>query len=105
MPRQKLNSLAGSRSPESLPGRDHENLIASRLYIDCGRHLCVSYMLRRPSLGGGGHDEERVMASKQSDHLADVSGAAQLPRALRNGQTGQREPKENQVTQTIEEKN
>ena len=45
------------------------------------------------------------MASKQSDDLAEVLGAAQLPSALRNGQTGQREPKENQVTQTIEEKN
>jgi hypothetical protein len=53
----------------------------------------------------GDHDEERIMASKQSDHLAEVLGAAQLPWALRNGQTGQREPKENQVTQTIEEKN
>src|SRR3979490_3430412 len=40
------------------------------------------------------------MASKQSDHLAEG-----LPWALRKGQTGQREPKENQVTQTIEEKN
>jgi predicted SnoaL-like aldol condensation-catalyzing enzyme len=45
------------------------------------------------------------MASKQSDDLAEVLGAAQLPSALRNGQTKQRDPKENQVTQTIEEKN
>jgi hypothetical protein len=49
-------------------------------------------------------DEERIMASKQSDDLAEVSGAAQLPWVLRNGQTGQREPKENQMTQTVEEK-
>ena len=45
------------------------------------------------------------MTSKQSGHLAEVSGAAQLPWTLPNGQTGQREPKESQVTQTIEEKN
>ena len=45
------------------------------------------------------------MASKQSGDLAEASGAARIPWALRNGQTGQREPKENQVTQTIDEKN
>src|ERR1700739_4398824 len=37
---QKLNCLAGDRSPESLPGRDHENL------IDPG----FIYRLRLPSL-------------------------------------------------------
>src|SRR5260370_38382801 len=98
MPWAGIDPVIAARQGSRKPDR-------SRLHIDCDRHLCVSYRLRPPSLGGARHDEERIMASKQSGDLAEVSGAAQLPWALRNGQTGHRKSKENQMRQTTEDTN